>query len=119
VNIPTTVEVIPVKKFPIQGSIIGDLKDISDEKIEFLIFSNFSTFIDVGDTLPLIVRGHYKSGFERELEATVIEMNILHGITSVACDLMSGVKIEDEILEEMQDAKLDTSILKRMGTRRV
>jgi hypothetical protein len=112
-----TIEMIPVSKYPIQGTIIADLINITPSEMQISIPSLLDEFILVGDTVPVIVRAHDVHIEESECEFLVLDkstkssgVSCLYGIfsnnTSPNPEIIltaDAIKKHDLIIENYDD----------------
>lgn len=112
-----TIEMIPVSKYPVQGTIIADLINITPVEMQISIPYLLDEFILVGDTVPVIIRAHDRIIEESECEFLILDKSVkptgvscLYGIfcnnTAPNSDIIENadiIKKHDLIIENYDD----------------
>lgn len=109
---PVTVEIIPVSRFPVQGTIIADLAHVTPVEIQLTIPSLLNDFIMVGDTLPIVIRSHSIVADESECEILVLDKS--DKTTSLSC--LYGIFVNnkppsDEMLAVFENMDTESKII--------
>lgn len=97
-----TIELIPITRYPRQGTIIGDVIYITKKKIEVGLHSDLTkTFFEIGDAVPIIIRSHIYDDIEVELEAVILDVGEINDGESSLLLEISGANEEIENIEKI------------------
>ncbi len=107
-KLAVTRELIPITRYPRQGTIIGDVLDISNKRIEVGVHTYLTkTFFDIGDAVPIIIRSHIHEEIEIELEANVLDISeVKKNESNILLEINSEnkeIRVVENILEKMND----------------
>lgn len=118
-NIKTTIEIIPVIRFPRQGTIIADVIDMSEKEITVSIFSAFDQFIIEEDELPVVIRNHLIPELESECEIRVIKINPheRHRFFTAKCVFINNTFPSHGVIDSVATDTIEKLILLELGER--
>lgn len=118
-NIKTTIEIIPVQRFPRQGTIIADVMSITDTSISVSIFSTFDAFIVEGDELPIVIRNHLIHDLESECEIKVEKIipHERHRFFTAQCIFINSTLPSQGIIDGVNEDVKELLILSELGER--
>lgn len=100
----TSVEIIPINRFPLQGSILGDIMSISDTDISISIPNLLKSFFSNRDHILIFIRSHAGKNFESDCDVSI--QSIFHnnedGKTIIKATFINGTHPMPEIIEEVK-----------------
>lgn len=108
----TTVEIIPINKFPLQGSILGDIISISDDDISISIPSLLKGFFATKDHVLIFIRSHVGKNFESDCDVNVYSIfhNTDDGRTIINASFINGTHPMPEIIDEVKNSSNEDKI---------
>ena len=115
-----TAEIIPISKYPIQGTIIADVIHISSRSMEVKIPKHLvNGFLFLGDSVPLIIRSHVVHPVEIEAEVTV---NYIYSMSEdlfmVKLNFLEEIKIDQELEGILLKIQSDENLIDVIGQRK-
>lgn len=108
----TTVEIIPINRFPLQGSILGDIVSISDDDISISIPNLLMGFFSVRDHILIFIRSHVGKNFESDCDVNIMSItrNSEDGTTTINAAFINGTHPMPEIIDEVQSSSNEDKI---------
>ena len=110
-NTLITAEIIPISKFPLQGTVIGEIFFINKKSIGIKISTLLSSFIKEGDEVPLVIRAHIADIGESDCEIRINHIEDERDYVFLNSTFINESEPGEEIINEFKSENMAFSVL--------